>query len=216
MVGPFVENVELYAVHPFPLYGLNFTDELPFTDADGTGVCGGANLGIARSTYHRRLFHNPIGATAADGGPSIGEWQEGPQAARLGLAGEAGAAALLRAGWAGVEAGKPFGRGRDGVADHQMRFPGFFGTLASDGNYFPDPEHLATMRTTLQWMLLQNDGDRILLFGGLPEGWDVDFKLYARRNTVVEGRCVGGKLQGLVVTPAARRKDVVIVGTACR
>ena len=96
-----------------------------------------------------------------------------------------------------------------------MRFPGFFGRLGSDGNYFPDPEHLATMRTTLQWMLLQNDGDRILLFGALPAAWDVDFKLHARHDTVVEGRCEGGRLVAFAVTPAARRKDVVFLGDAC-
>jgi hypothetical protein len=64
-------------------------------------------------------------------------------------------------------------------------------------------------------MLLQNDGERILLFGALPKSWDVDFKLHARRATVVEGRCENGKLLDLKVTPAERRKDVVIVGDAC-
>lgn len=160
-----VENVALYAVHPFPLFGRNFTHELPF--ANGTAGCGGRNLDVATNTYARRLFHNPINASAANGGPSIGEWQEGPQAARLGMADEAAAAVQLRAGWAGTGTG-PYNRSHDGVSDHQMRFPGFFGRLASDENYFPDPEHLATMRTTLQWQILQNDGHRILLFGALP------------------------------------------------
>lgn len=210
-----VENPELYAVHPFPLYGRNFTDELPFSDADGTGVCGGANLATAIETYRRRQFHNPFNGSGAAGGPSIGEWQEGPQAARLGLADEAADLVQLRAAWGGATTG-PLSRASDGCDEHQMRFPGFFGVLASDTNYFPDPEHLATMRTTLQWMLLQNDGRRILLFGGLPVSWDVDFRLHARENTVVEGRCKKGKLLNLTVTPSHRRKDVVIIGNACR
>ena len=64
-------------------------------------------------------------------------------------------------------------------------------------------------------MLIQNDGDRILLFGGLPPAWDVDFKLHARRSTVVEGQCKSGKLLNLRVSPPERRKDVVILGGAC-
>ena len=114
----------------------------------------------------------------------------------------------------GASAG-PYSRKHDGVVEHLMRFPGFFGQLTSDGNHFPDPEHLATMRTTLQWMLLQNDGHRILLFGALPRAWDVDFRLFARRGTIVEGSCKDGKLVHLRVTPPERRKDVVIVGDAC-
>ena len=208
-----VENVALYAVHPFPLFGLNFTHELPF--ANGTADCGGNNLDVATNTYARRLFHNPINSSTAQGGPSIGEWQEGPQAARLGMAGEAAAAVQLRAGWAGTGTG-PYNRSHDGVSDHQMRFPGFFGRLASDENYFPDPEHLATMRTTLQWQILQNDGHRILLFGALPRAWDVEFKLHARYHTIVEGKCVDGRLVYLHVEPEERRKDVVILGDSCR
>ena len=155
-----------------------------------------------------------ISRKAPLGGPSIGEWQEGPQAARLGLAEEAADLVQLRAAWGGVSVG-PYSSSSDGSAEHLMRFPGFFGQLTSDLNYFPDPEHLATMRTTLQWMLLQNDGDRILLFGALPTGWDVEFRLHARRATVVEGRCEGGKLVDFNVIPAARRNDVVILGDAC-
>ena len=201
-------------MHPFPLYGRGFVDELPYAHADGTGACGGRNVQVGINTYNRRNFHNPNNSTHADGGPSIGEWQEGPFAARLGLADEAADNVQLRASWGGASLG-PYSRVHDGVAEHQMRFPGFFGKLNSDGNHFPDPEHLATMRTTLQWMLLQNDGDRILLFGALPGQWDVDFRLFARHGTVVEGQCKAGKLTYLHVTPQERRKDVVILGEAC-
>ena len=42
-----------------------------------------------------------------------------------------------------------------------------------------------------------------------PKGWDVDFKLRAMYQTVVEGRYCDGKLQSLKVTPEARKGDVV-------
>ena len=41
--------------------------------------------------------------------------------------------------------------------------------------------------------------------------WDVDFKLHAPGKTTVHGRLKGGKVLDLVVTPTARRDDVVIM-----
>ena len=52
----------------------------------------------------------------------------------------------------------------------------------------------------------------ILLFGALPQGWDVGFKMWASGGTVVEAQCTGGAVTALTVTPAARKKDVVLVG----
>ena len=54
---------------------------------------------------------------------------------------------------------------------------------------------------------MQTVGDRILL---LPANWDCDFKLHAPYETIVEGQVRGGKLSQLDVSPASRRKDVVI------
>ena len=122
-----VENVELYAVHPFPLYGLNFTDELPF-EANVTGSAGAA-MDVARATFSRRLFHNPASGDGSAGGASVGEWQEGPQAARLGMADEAAANVQLRAAWGGAHAGPFYSRADDGSSEHVMRFPGFYGPL---------------------------------------------------------------------------------------
>ncbi|MBI5831391.1 MAG: discoidin domain-containing protein, partial [Armatimonadetes bacterium] len=50
---------------------------------------------------------------------------------------------------------------------------------------------------------------KLHLFGGWPTEWDVDFRLHAPGQTVVEGVLRGGKLASLRVTPAARAKDVV-------
>jgi len=62
-------------------------------------------------------------------------------------------------------------------------------------------------------MLLQPVGrSSLLLLPGWPTEWDVDFKLMAPLQTVVEGSYRGGKLVSLVVTPESRRKDVVYLG----
>jgi len=43
-----------------------------------------------------------------------------------------------------------------------------------------------------------------------PKDWDVDFKLHAPYGTIVEGRYHKGEFQELNITPAQRRKDLVL------
>ena len=62
----------------------------------------------------------------------------------------------------------------------------------------------------LQEMLLQTIGDQILLFPAWPMDWDVDFKLHAPGNTVVEASLRKGKLTKLQVIPESRYKDVIL------
>ena len=40
--------------------------------------------------------------------------------------------------------------------------------------------------------------------------WNATFKLHAPQQTTVQGRIVGGTVVDLQVTPASRRKDVVL------
>ncbi|UQZ80912.1 hypothetical protein SK3146_00068 [Paenibacillus konkukensis] len=61
----------------------------------------------------------------------------------------------------------------------------------------------------LQDMLLQTSGETIYLLPAWPREWDVDFKLHAPGQTVVQGQVRGGKLIGLSVTPESRSGDVV-------
>ena len=61
----------------------------------------------------------------------------------------------------------------------------------------------------LQEMLMQTDDKKIILFPAWPKDWDVDFKLHAPYQTIVEGRLVNGKLIDLKVTPAERQKDLI-------
>jgi hypothetical protein len=63
----------------------------------------------------------------------------------------------------------------------------------------------------LQEMLMQVDGRRIYLLGAWPKDWDVDFKLHAPYQTIVEGALRKGKIETLKVTPQKRRPDVVIM-----
>jgi hypothetical protein len=60
-------------------------------------------------------------------------------------------------------------------------------------------------------MILQADGNKILLLPAWPRDWDLDFKLHAPHGTIVEGRVEKGKLENLKVTPEARRDDVILM-----
>jgi hypothetical protein len=73
-------------------------------------------------------------------------------------------------------------------------------------------DHGGTAMVGLQEMLLQTPGDRILLLPAWPTAWEVNFKLHAPNNTTVECEVKGGKIIKLEVVPAARRKDVEIIG----
>ena len=55
------------------------------------------------------------------------------------------------------------------------------------------------------------DGAVIRLLPAWPPEWDVEFKLHAPANTVVNGTVKGGKLVRLDVTPASRLKDVEVM-----
>jgi len=64
---------------------------------------------------------------------------------------------------------------------------------------------------TLEEMLLQPDGRKLLLLPAWPANWSADFKLHAPFETTVEGRVVQGQLVQLTVSPKSRAKDVVVV-----
>jgi len=54
-------------------------------------------------------------------------------------------------------------------------------------------------------MLLQWDGERILLFPAWPKEWDVEFQLAAPQRTIVRGSLRAGRLESLQIDPPARR-----------
>lgn len=90
--------------------------------------------------------------------------------------------------------------------DEGSRFPGFWGP---NNDYTPDFDNGGEGQVALQAMLVQYDGDKILLFPAWPKDWDVEFKLRAPKNTEIQGVYREGKLEKLQVDPAFREKDIV-------
>ncbi|MEZ4677119.1 MAG: hypothetical protein R2932_23155 [Caldilineaceae bacterium] len=91
---------------------------------------------------------------------------------------------------------------------NRSRFLAFWGP---NYDWVPDQCHGGVLMTTLQSMVLQADGDQIFLLPAWPADWDVDFRLHAPGQTVVEGRVVDGKVRDLQVTPPARADDLHLV-----
>ena len=91
-------------------------------------------------------------------------------------------------------------------ADGPHRFPTFWGP---GYDWTPDHNWGGTALIGLQEMLLQTDGDRIMLFPAWPADWDVHFRLHAAGGVTVEATLRDGALQQLEVSPASRREDVI-------
>jgi len=89
--------------------------------------------------------------------------------------------------------------------DAGERFPAFWGP---NYDWTPDQDHGGVLMKAFQSMLLQTDGKKMFLLPAWPKGWDVDFKLCAPQQTVIEGIYRNGKIQSLRVTPEFRRGDL--------
>lgn len=86
------------------------------------------------------------------------------------------------------------------------RFPAFFGP---NYDWVPDQDQGGVSQIALQSMLIQSEGDKIVLFPAWPKDWDVDFKLVAPKNTIIEGSVRNGEVQSIKVTPPVRIGDIV-------
>ena len=89
----------------------------------------------------------------------------------------------------------------------ENRFPAFWGP---NYDWIPDQDHGSVLMKTTQSMLLQCDNKEIRLLPAWPKNWDVNFQLNAPYNTTVECVYKNGKVEKLIVTPEARKKDVVM------
>ena len=96
-------------------------------------------------------------------------------------------------------------RAKNGAASE--RFPAFWGP---NFDWIPDQDNGGILNCAVQSLALQTDGDRIFVAPALPKAWNVDFKLYAAKNTTVQGVIRDGKVESLTVDPPAREKDVEI------
>jgi len=83
-------------------------------------------------------------------------------------------------------------------------------TWGPNFDWLPDQCHGGNLMASINYMLLQSVGGRLLLFPAWPQSWDASFKLHAPRQTTVEATLVGGKITQLIVRPEARRRDVVL------
>ena len=92
------------------------------------------------------------------------------------------------------------------LKDSGRRFPAFWGP---GFDWTPDHNWGGSGMIGLQEMLLQTNGQQLLLFPAWPKTWDVHFKLHAPQQTTIEGVLKNGHLESLKVTPQSREKDVV-------
>ncbi|MEJ8819825.1 DUF5703 domain-containing protein [Lacibacter sp. H407] len=120
----------------------------------------------------------------------VGWKQDNIWAARLGLTEEAWRLTSLK------------------LQSSERRFPAFWGP---GYDWVPDHNWGGSGMIGLQEMLLQTDGQRILLFPAWPKEKDVHFKLHAPSNTTVEAELKDGKLVKLIVLPEERKKDVELM-----
>ena len=142
---------------------------------------GKPDLHVGHATWEARLMK-----------ASGGWFQDAIQAAFLGLTDEAQ-----------TEVVKNFSTWHDA-----SRFPAFWGP---NFDWVPDQDHGSVACIALQRMLMQCDGGVIRLLPAWPRDWNVDFKLHAPNQTVVEGVVENGKLLQVKVSPENRGKDVVII-----
>jgi len=146
------------------------------------------DLEVAMETWRRRRVKSAFG------------WNQNPiKAALLGLTDEARAYVI----------------GSSKRKDPGSRFPAFW---AAHYDWIPDQDHGSVIMIALQRMLMQCDpstgsgqeAGKIYLLPAWPREWDVDFKLHAPMQTIVEGRVEGGEIVDLTVAPESRRKDIVV------
>jgi len=76
-------------------------------------------------------------------------------------------------------------------------------------DYEPDLDNGGAGQMILQTMLLQQRGDKILLFPAWPKEWNVDFKLMAAKNTFIHCVYHNGKIEKLDVFPQNRLPDII-------
>ena len=88
-----------------------------------------------------------------------------------------------------------------------QQFPWFW----KKSDWIPDMDDGGAGIATLQLMLMQCDGRRILLQPAWPREWKADFRLHAPYRTTVEGHVENGKVSGLIVTPPDRFADVEMI-----
>lgn len=144
---------------------------------------GKPDLALARDSFALREIKN-----------AFCWYQDGVQAALVGDAETAKQQVINR--FTNVESG--------------MRFPAMW---AKGNDEVPDMDNGGNAMLALQNMVMQAEGDRILLAPAWPDGWDVKFKLAAPGAATVEGEIVDGSV-AYDVTGGVRELDVQVARPA--
>ena len=144
---------------------------------------GKENLELARNTY----FYDP---EAIKFRSHVGWKQDNIWAACLGLTEEAKRLTLAK------------------LSNGPHRFPAFWGP---GYDWTPDHNWGGSGMIGLQEMLLQTNGEQILLFPAWSKEWDIHFKLHAPGETTVEATLKDGKVTDLKVLPESQKKDIIIM-----
>lgn len=74
--------------------------------------------------------------------------------------------------------------------NNAFRFPGFLGP---GHDYSPDLDHGGVIMMALQYMLVQENGNDVMLFPAFPKNWQVNFKLRTYNNKTVYAEFKDGK-----------------------
>src|SRR5690606_28765981 len=87
------------------------------------------------------------------------------------------------------------------LKDSGRRFPAFWGP---GFDWVPDHNWGGSGMIGLQEMLLQENGDQLILFPAWPKDKDVSFRLHAPKQTIIEASWKNGKMEKLNVIPESR------------
>ncbi|MFM6975848.1 MAG: DUF5703 domain-containing protein [Sphingobacteriaceae bacterium] len=93
------------------------------------------------------------------------------------------------------------------LKDSGRRFPAFWGP---GFDWTPDHNWGGSGMIGLQEMLLQELGDKILLFPAWPKNINVHFKLQAPQQTTIEAELKNEKVNIIRVIPESRKKDIIV------
>lgn len=142
---------------------------------------GKTDIDIAKNAFNRRIHKD-----------EACWYQNAVDAALLGL----------------VDTAKYFVISRSAPASYSdSRFPAMWNAF---NDWIPDVDHGGNLQLALNYMLLQCEGKEIRILPCWPKDWNVEFKLNAPYNTVIEGSYINSKLERLKITPAEREKDIIL------
>jgi hypothetical protein len=88
------------------------------------------------------------------------------------------------------------------------RFPAFW---PQDIDWAPDHNWGGSGMIGLQEMLMQTHGNKIRLLAAWPKEWEVEFKLHAPQQTIVEGTVKEGELANLKVNPEKKQENLIVM-----